>query len=235
MLPKKPVVIALWWTQPFSRAGASSTLLLGIARNRGNSFLQEALWASRRQWPCRYQRLDLLSSITIPVTSPWCIPQLLLVAMVAAAPCSEEWLFGWASHTTFRVRDTKDFRVLMEKYSWHSLTQSRHLLMWSYRVNTSFWKELPCEGYLLETGTGRVEGRSKSRGRWSNREWIHSNSTGKMQRCCPATAPEHSEEQCSAGSSSLQWDVMENARAGRKEGKQVNYTGKLGQSTPGTL
>lgn len=116
-----------------------------------------------------------------------------------------------------------------------SLTQSRHLLMWSYRVNTSFWKELPCEGYLLETGTGRVEGRSKSRGRWSNREWIHSNSTGKMQRCCPATAPEHNEEQCSAGSSSLQWDVMENARAGRKEGKQVNYTGKLGQSTPGTL
>lgn len=107
-----------------------------------------------------------------------------------------------------------------------SLTQSRQLLMWSYRVNTSIRKELPCEGYLLETGTGRVEGRSMSRGQWSSRKWIHSNSTGKMQRCCPATAPEHNEEQRSAGSSSLQWDIMENARAGRKEGKQVNYTRK---------
>lgn len=157
----------------------------------------------------------LLSFIVIPVTSSWSIPQLLLVAMLAAAAPWLLWgMVIWVGITYhLPCQGPEDLREL-----------TRELMTWWYRVNTG-----SLEGYLLETGTGRLEGRSRPRGWLSGREWIHSKRTGKRQRFCPTTAPEHNEEQFSAGSSSLQWDIMENAVAGRKEGKQVNYTRKLGQ------
>lgn len=46
------------------------------------------------------------------------------------------------------------------------------------------------------------------------------------QACLPHTM----ESQCPAGSSSLRRYIIEGPGAGRKEGRQVNYARKLGQS-----
>lgn len=170
----------------------------------------------------------------IPVTLSWCIPITAGGNDGRSSPLAalrNGYLGG--DHTSPSLSWVPTISgCSWKRHSWHRVSP-RAGSWWCGDTEWTpvLWKELPYEGYLLEIGRGRVEGRRKPRGWLSSREWIHSSITGKMQRFCPTTAPEHSEEQCTAGSLSLQWDIMENARAGRKEGKQVNYTRKLGQSS----
>lgn len=118
-----------------------------------------------------------------------------------------------------------------KRYGWHRVSFRAGSCWYGDKEETPVvWRDLPYEGYLLETGLCRLEGRSKPRG------WLSSSDgyTGTAQeKCGNAAQPclQHTaESQGSAGSSSLGHYVMEGPGAGRKAGKQVNYARKLGQS-----